>query len=326
MRVLSNADVNDLLPMDAAIGIVDQTMRAVSAGAVTMPLRNVMPVGGGNMLGVMPGAVAESGAFGVKLVSLFPNNPAAGHSSHQGAMVLFEATHGAAVAMMNADRLTALRTAAASAVATRALARQDATRLTLIGTGEQAETHLTAMCAVRAITDVTVLGRAPDRAAGFVDRMRAVHPDLGFHVATEGAHACAQADIICTVTSSPTPVLMADWVRPGTHVNAVGASIPTKQEIDEALTLAARLYTDYRASALAQAAEIILLIEAGQITPTHILGEIGEVLDGTAPGRTGPSDITLYRSLGVIAQDIACARHVLDRATDLGRGQVVMLE
>lgn len=320
MRLLGTADVNDLLPMEDAIEVVARTMQDVSRGVTEMPLRSVVPVGGRNMLGVMPGALAASHAFGVKLVCLFPDNPAAGFSSHRGAMVLFEPDHGAAVAMMNADRLTAIRTAAASAVATRALARADAARLTIIGTGEQAETHIASLCAVRPIREIVIAGRSNDRAETFAGRMRAVHPDVRIAATGDVAAACDGADIICTVTSASEPVLMADWVPPGCHVNAVGASIPSKQEIDSELAFKARLYTDFRPSALAQAAEIIALIKTGRIGPDHILGEIGEVLAGDSPGRTNDEDITLYRSLGVIAQDLACAAHVLAAAERAGRG------
>lgn len=296
-----------------------------------MPLRSTVPVGAQNRLGIMPGALGtqdDPGVFGAKLLSLFPENPGAGISSHQGALVLFEPTHGRAVAMMNADRLTAIRTAAASAVATRALAREDSRVLALIGTGEQAESHLEAMRAVRPIARVQVAGSAPDRAEGFAARMRRRHRDLDIRAAASAREACEGADIVCTVTSAATPVLFAGWVRPGAHVNAVGASVPTKQEIDTELVLGAELFTDYRPSALAQAAEIIALIEAKRATGSIIRAEIGELLtaSGAARGRSGASAITLYRSLGVIAQDLACAAHLAQAAQDRGMGQLVSLD
>lgn len=325
MRVLGAADVDALLPMEQAIAIVADAMRRVSAGHTAMPLRSVVPVGGGNMLGVMPGALGQGDAFGVKLLSLFPGNPSVGLSSHLGAVLLFEPDHGRPVAMMNADRLTAIRTAAASAVATRALARDDAETLVLIGTGEQAESHLAAMCCVRPVARVRIVGRTADRAAAFAGRMRVAHPGLEIAAVADVTAACDGADIVCTVTSSATPVLTAGDIRPGTHVNAVGASVPSLQEIDAALVLKSDLFTDYRPSALAQAADIIALIEAGLADESHIRAEIGEVLDG-APGRSGPDAVTLYRSLGVIAQDLACAVHIAARATAEERGQVVSLD
>jgi alanine dehydrogenase len=175
MIILSHDDVADLLPMNQAIEVVEAVMKQVSHGGATLPLRSVTPVGGNNRMGLMPGAVTDPACFGVKMVSLFPDNPARGLSSHRGAMVLFEAETGGAVAMMDASLLTAIRTAAASAVATRALARTDASRLAIIGTGEQAEHHLDAMMCVRKISRLSVAG-----AIGREDRSlrRAGRPSL----------------------------------------------------------------------------------------------------------------------------------------------------
>ena len=330
MRVLSRSDIDALLPMPTAIDIVARIMRAVSDRDVTMPLRSAVPVGGRNLLGVMPGALGatdEPGPFGVKLVCLFPDNPGAGISSHQGALVLFEPDHGTAVAMMNADRITAIRTAAASAVATRALARDDARILALIGTGEQAESHLEAMRAVRPLARVKIAGRTPERARAFADRMAEAHPDLDIAAAGSVQEACQDADIICTVTSSATPVLEARWVAPGTHVNAVGASVATKQEIATDLVLASEVFTDYRPSALAQAADIIDALKSGRKQDQVIRAEIGELLPPgeVQPGRSGPKAITLYRSLGVIAQDLGCAAYLAEEAQRRNIGQEVDL-
>ena len=173
MIVLSNKDVATLLPMETAVAVVERAMVAVSAGKATLPLRSIIDVGGPNKMGMMPGAMTDPACYGIKLVSLFPGNPEAGYSSHQGAIVLFESGHGSAVAMMNAGLLTAIRTAAASAVATRALAREDAKVLAIVGTGEQAEHHLDAMLAVRDITEVRVAGRRQEKADAFVPRRKA---------------------------------------------------------------------------------------------------------------------------------------------------------
>jgi alanine dehydrogenase len=323
MRILSNLDVANLLPMDQALATVDRVMRHVSSGEAQMPLRHVVQVGGPNMMGVMSGAIGDPECFGVKLVSLFPGNPAKGFSGHRGAVVLFEPETGGAVAMMDAGLLTAIRTAAASGVATRVLARPDARRLTLIGTGEQAEHHLTAMLAVRPIEAVHIVGRRADRAADFAQKAAAAHPGLTLSHGTDAQQGVAGADIICTVTTSPTPVIHGDWLEPGQHLNIVGASIPSKREVDDATVLRAAIWVDYRASALAQAGELVDMIAAEVISADHIQAEIGAVLAGEAAGRADADQITLYRSLGVIAQDLACAEHVLTRATAEGRGQLV---
>jgi ornithine cyclodeaminase len=320
MIVLSEKDVRALLPMETAIEVVAGTMMTVSAGGATLPLRQIMPVGGPNMLGIMPGAMTDPACYGVKLVCLFPENPAFGYSSHQGAMVLFEQQHGAAVAMMNAGRLTAVRTAAASAVATRALAREDSSVLAIVGTGEQAEFHLEAMLAVRPVRRVRVVGRRPERAEAFVSLARSQHPDVAFEWGTDVKTAVEGADVVCTVTAASEPVLFGAWIAPGTHLNVVGASVPSKTEIDQDLVVRAALFADYRPSIYAQAGELIGAIEAGRVGKEHVLAEIGEVLAGTHPGRTDAGQITLYRSLGIAAQDLACAHHCYAAAQERGLG------
>jgi ornithine cyclodeaminase len=294
--------------MVKAIELVAEAMAAVSNGNAKLPLRTAMDIDGVNKLGIMPGVLGE--VYGVKLISLFPGNPAKGLSSHIGAMVLFDPETGAPSAMVDADALTAIRTAAASAVATRALAREDAETLAIIGTGEQALSHIEAICAVRGICTVRVAGRSLERAESFVLRAQSAFPALRF-IAGENAEAAVEAaDIICTVTSSSTPVLEGAWVGVGAHINAVGASVPSMQEIDEAVLQKARVFTDYRPSALAQAREIMVAIAAGRMEETDILAEIGEVLARGVQGRTGADDITLYRSLGIAAQDLICADFV----------------
>lgn len=314
MIVLSEEDVAALLPMREAIEVVARAMVAVSAGRATLPLRSVMDVGGANKMGMMPGAMTDPACYGIKLVSLFPGNPAAGYSSHQGAIVLFESEHGSPVAMMNAGLLTAVRTAAASAVATKALARAGSSILAIIGTGEQAEHHLDAMTAVRDIAEIRVVGRRSERADAFVEHARARFPGISFAAGTDVTAAVDGADIVCTVTTAAEPILFAEWIAPGTHLNVVGASIPSRREIDEALVAKSALYVDYRPSTLAQAGEVIGAIENGLITRDHIRAEIGEVLAGSQPGRTSDPEITLYRSLGIAAQDLACAQYCLDGA------------
>jgi alanine dehydrogenase len=323
MRVLSNDDIAALLPMAEAIEVIDRVMRTVSAGGAELPLRSVVPVGGRNMMGVMPGALSDPACYGVKIVSLFPENPARGLSGHRGAIVLFEPETGAAVAMMDAGLLTAIRTAAASAVATRALARPESRVLTLIGTGEQAEHHLEAMLEVRPVAELRVVGRRAEKAAAFAAHAAERHPELTITHGTDARAAVQGADIVCTVTNSATPVLLGDWLEPGQHLNVVGASIPSKREIDDAVVSRAAVFCDYRPSFFAQAGEIVDMIAAGTIGEEHLRAEIGEVLSGTAPGRTEPGQITLYRSLGIAAQDLAAAQHVVAAAEAAGKGQDV---
>lgn len=320
MIVLSDRDIAALLPMADAIEVVEKAMAAVSAGKANLPLRSIMEVGGKNRMGMMPGAMSEPACYGIKLVSLFPDNPAAGHSSHQGAMVLFEAEHGSAVAMMNAGLLTALRTAAASAVATRALARKDASVLAIVGTGEQAEHHIDAMLCVREVAELRVAGRRAERAEALAAHARAKYPHVRISSGTDVRAAVEAADIVCTTTSAVEPILFGAWIAPGTHLNVVGSSIPSMREIDEDMVARAEIFVDYRPSAFAQAGEIIGALESGRIVKEHVLAEIGEVVSGARPGRANATAITLYRSLGIAAQDIACAHHCLKLAGERGLG------
>jgi len=321
MKILSNENVAALLPMHEAIDVVEAAMKDVSAGTATLPLRNMIPVGGNNKMGIMPGAISNPACFGVKLVSLFPGNPARGLSSHRGAMVLFEAETGGAIAMMDASLLTAIRTAAASGVATRALAREDSRVLTILGNGEQAEHHLDAICAVRDITTLHIAGRNLAHLKAFAKQAKAKYPVLDIAFGTDIKAAVEKADILCTTTASATPILSGDWLAPGTHLNVVGSSIPSMRELDDATVLRSRIWVDYMTSTLAQAGEIVDMIAAGTITRDHMVGEIGACLSGQIMGRQSADEITLYRSLGVAAQDLSTAHFITERARELHIGQ-----
>lgn len=325
MIILSHDDVADLLPMHEAIEVVEAVMQQVSRGEASLPLRSVTPVGGANRMGLMPGAIADPACFGVKMISLFPSNPARGLSSHRGAMVLFEAETGGAVAMMDASLLTAIRTAAASAVATRALARPDAAHLAIVGTGEQAEHHLDAMICIRKITRLSVAGRSNDKTAAFAARAADLYPDLEISHGVDIEAAIADADIVCTVTASPTPIVKGEWVKSGAHLNIVGSSIPTMREVDDEMVRRGAIWVDYLPSTLSQAGEIVDMIKAGAFSADQLQGEIGAQLSGEIPGRSSPDQITVYRSLGIAAQDLAAAHHVLTCAQAANRGQPVSM-
>jgi len=311
MISVTASEIRQLLPMSQAIETVQNAMIGVAQGKATMPLRTIMDIDATNRLGVMPGSLRDPDVYGVKLISLFPGNPAKGLSSHIGSMVIFDNETGAVAALLDADALTALRTAAASAAATRALARKDAKRLAIIGTGEQATSHIEAMLCVRDITELRIAGRTHARAEAFVARAAPLFPDLKMTAARDARAAVRGADIVCTVTSSADVVLQGGWIEPGCHVNAVGASVPTMQEIDTELLLKSVLYVDYLPSALAQARDIIDAISSGDMARAHIRGEIGSLYAGTSQGRSSADEITLYRSLGVAVQDLACAHKVL---------------
>jgi len=307
IRFLSGAQTRRLLPMQACIDAVREAMVQVSRGNAALPLRHAMPIPNGKgMLGMMYGYLGEPEAFGMKLASLYPGNTRLGLSSHMGLMILYEAEHGKPLAIMDASVVTAIRTAAASAAATEALARRDATVLAILGTGEQAAAHLESMAAVRELEQVRIWGRTATRAEALATQARE-HVRAPIAVAGTAEEAVTGADIICTVTSSPDPILMGDWVARGTHVNLVGSSFPDRREVDDDLVAKSRFFADYRRSALAQAGEFLEAKAHGRIDERHIVAEIGEVYAGTAAGRTDDSQITVYKSLGIIAQDIAAA-------------------
>lgn len=322
IRILRGSEVKALLPMAACIDLMETTMIAVSEGRARLPLRTVMPVSNGGLMGNMPGFLAEPECFGVKLVSLFPNNVAAGYSSHLGLVLLFEPEHGRPVAMLDGAEITAIRTAAVSGLATRLLAREDAGDLVLLGAGEQARSHLEAMLAVRKIRRVRVWSRRRETAEAFAQSEGARHKRF-IEPVSEVRDAVAGADLICTVSKAREPILFGEWIAPGAHLNVVGSSIATSAEIDTNAVKRARFFVDYRDSTVHEGGEYLQALKSGDITPDHILGEIGEVANGAKAGRTGADDVTLYKSLGIAAEDLASAHYVLEQARAQGVGQTI---
>ncbi|NNM76544.1 ornithine cyclodeaminase family protein [Sphingomonas sp. ID1715] len=299
MRVIDADEVRARLGFDVAIPLVREAMVALSSGGTRQLLRSILDLEGGNAFGVMPGALGEA-PFGAKLVSVFPGNVARGGMSHQGVIVLFD-LDGAPYAVVDAGEVTAIRTAAASAAATDALARADASELAVLGTGEQALRHVDAIRQVRPIGSVRIWGRNPRRAAALAERVGG-ETAASVDAATEGA------DIICTVTAAPEPVLHAGQVKSGAHINAVGSSRAGPAEIANELVVRVRFFADHREGVLAQGAEFLRAKAAGLVTDAHIVGEIGQVFAGTIVGRGSPDEVTLYKSLGSIVQDLACAQ------------------
>lgn len=305
MRVIDREEVAERLSYEVCIPIVREAMIAFSAGRTRQHLRSILPLGKG-VFGIMPGALGEAAPFGAKLISVYPGNPANGRQAHQGLVILFEPENGEPVCVVHAGEITAIRTAAASAVATDALARPEARRLAILGTGEQAATHARAMTKVRDIDAITVWGRSPERAEAFAARMGA---ELGLPItaAAEVETVVAEADIICTVSSAREPILRGAWVRPGTHLNLVGSSVAGPVEVDNDLVARARFIADSREGVMAQGSEFLAAKAAGLIGDDHIVAEIGEVLAGDIVGRRTADEITVYKSLGHVVQDLASA-------------------
>jgi ornithine cyclodeaminase len=269
----------------------------------------------------MPGyRGGEQSAFALKAVVIVPSNPSRGLDAHQGAVLLSNGETGVLEAVLDASAFTAIRTAAVSAVATRALAREDARTLAIIGAGVQARAHLEAMGLVRPFERAFISSRTPERASRLAEEAGTSFP---VEALDSGEAAVREADVIVTVTSSPEPVLRREWIRDGTHINAVGASLPTSRELDTATVAAATLFVDRRESTENESGDYLMPLHEEAIGPEHIRAELGEVLIGAHPGRTSANEITIFKSLGLAIEDLAAAEHVVRRAREAGLGAEV---
>lgn len=323
--VLSQADVRRLLPMDVCIDLMADALATLGRGEAVNPLRTGVRLPDGlGILGMMPGYMAAPHALGLKVVAVFPGNHGTEYDSHQGVVVLFETEHGVPQAILDASEITAIRTAAATGVATRLLARQDARVLAMLGSGVQARSHLEAMRVVRDIQRVRVYSPTPEHRDRFAKEESARH---GIPVESAGSarEAVDGADIICTTTSSRDPVLEGDWIPPGCHVNAVGSSVRVARELDTNAVARSRLFVDRKESTVNESGDFLFAKEEGAITDDHIVGEIGEILLGTVPGRQSPEEITLFKSLGLAVEDLAAAQYVYQRAVAEDTGTAVEL-
>jgi len=306
LTIFDSEAVRERLSYPDCIRVVREAMMALSAGETRQLLRTMLSLGPGRTFAQMPGALGERDMFGTKTISVFadPNSP--GLRRHRGLVVLFEPEEGRPVCVADAEEITHIRTAAATAVATDALARPDARTLLIVGTGGQAHTHLKALPLVRDFDRVLIWGRSLDKA----DALAAEYPHLNAEAVADLRAAAGEADVICTLTTASQPVLLGEWVKPGTHVNLVGSSGPGPVEVDSALVVNSRYVADSRASALDAAAEFLVAKEQDLIDDAHIVAEIGEVLLGRVPGRRSEWDITVYKSLGHAVQDLAAAAHL----------------
>jgi len=302
--------VEQLLDYPGCIEAVRRAMIALSSGERPQPLRQIFTVGDNQMFGTMPGELQALSTFGAKLVSVFGSG---GRSRHQGVVVAYDGETGAVSCIADAEPVTQIRTGCASAVATDALARADAEVLAIFGTGIQAEAHLRAVPLVRQFRKILLWGRSAEKTREFAEMMG---EELGREVTpvVDGRDAAANADVICTVTSAAKPVVLGEWVKPGTHVNLVGSSYLGPVEVDTALVAKARYVADYRPGVLAQAAELAVARDTGAVDDSHVVGEIGEVLAGRIQGRENDSQVTIYKSLGHVAQDLAAAAYMHSRA------------
>src|SRR5689334_4281427 len=333
--VLSHRDILAALRPQACAEAMAAVLAGHARGETFMPLRSVMmPPDAPGFMGLMPGwsrgpDPSQDGpaAFALKAVCIMPGNPARGLDAHQGLVTLFDGETGVPTAILDASAITAVRTAAVTAVATGVLARPDAATLAVLGAGTQARAHLRALAGVRAFERVRVYApttaHAEDVAA---EASTAGLAGVSVTVAASAQEALRDADVVVTVTNAREPVLRREWLKPGAHLNAVGASSPQNREIDTATVAASALFCDSRESLQNEAGEFRLAVTEGLITGVeHVRAELGEVLAGTAAGRRDAGELTMFRSLGLAIEDLAAAQCAVATATEQGIGTEVEL-
>ncbi len=328
---LTRDDVRRLVPMADAVELMKTALAELSAGYADSPLRTVLRVAGtepgtGTDALFMPASVPATGALGLKMVAVSSGNPARGLPLIHAVVVLADPETGQPLAIVDGTYLTALRTGAVSGAATDLLARRDSRTLVVFGAGAQARTQAAAVHAVRDLTRIIVVAPRPEGLARFREAMVAEWPKVAALVeTTSDPGAVAEADIVCAATTSRTPVFDDALLRPGSHVNAVGAYTPAMQEIPAATVRRATVVVDVVEAAMAEAGDLVIPLKDGTIGPEHIRRELGQVVAGTAPGRESAEEVTFFKSVGNAVQDVVVARRALDRALELGVGQKLNL-
>ena len=318
LRIINAAEVRQLLPMSRCIDVMADAMQAASAGAVSVPPRICMPLEEqSGYLFVMPGAASDPPVYGTKVISQHPGNPARELPAIQGFVALFDPETGTPAAIVDGAEITALRTAAASGLATRHLARTDARTHGIIGTGVQALAHIEAIASVAAIDEVLIWGRNSDKA----QRLAA---ELNIRACGDPQEV-AGCDIVSTVTGSDQPVIRGDWVQPGAHINLVGAHTPDTREADSDLMANGSVFVDLMESAMNESGDILIPISEGRFESSHVCGEIGQVVAKELDGRRSSDEVTVYVSLGITAQDLYAAHAIYRAAQEAGLGTEVSL-
>ncbi|HWF52266.1 MAG TPA: ornithine cyclodeaminase family protein [Solirubrobacteraceae bacterium] len=335
--VLSHDDVRAALTPAACLEAMAEVLAAHARGEAYMPLRSIMrPPGAAGLMGLMPAwrGDGEGGGdpetalatFALKAICLMRGNPARGLDAHQGTVTLFDGETGRPTAILDASAITAVRTAAVTALATRVLARADATTLAIIGAGVQAAAHIEALLAVREFESVRVYAPTAEHVRAVIDGASGPGAQgVELSAAASAEEAVRGADVVVAVTSSPEPVIRHRWLGPGTHVNAVGASTLATRELEVETVAAAALFADSRESLRQEAGEYRLALEQGAISEDHVRAELGEVVAGLRPGRSDDGELTLFRSLGIAVEDLAAAEVAVAAARRLGRGTEVEL-
>jgi len=309
MRIVEAPEAREKLTPAVCIDLMKEAFVALETRKADQPLRSIVKLPDGEAFGFMPAYLGADDCFGAKVITAFHKNIGTEYPSHMGYVMLFESQHGSFVGMADASVITEVRTGAVSAVATDLLARKDAKKLAIIGAGAQGRSHLAAILCVRNIEEVNVFDLRPESARKYAEEMQKKY---GIPVnVSESAEECVRdADVICTLTPSKEPFLRKEWIKPGAHINAVGTFSPVTREVTSELVAASRLYSDYTESMKKECGEYLIPLTEGLIDESHIVGSIGEVLLGKAPGRGSNDEITLFDALGLAVEDVMCARYL----------------
>jgi ornithine cyclodeaminase len=313
-------EVAALLPMQECIDVMESTFRALADGECLQPLRSIMwlPDKTG-LLGMMPGYAAGPGVMGIKLITVFHANKDSGYPSHQGIVALFDAKHGQPLMLFDATEITAIRTAAVSALATRVLSRGNSERLAIIGAGEQARRHIESILLVRKIKAIKIWNRNQSNAVTLREKVT-TKQNISIEVTRTAQQAVEDADVICTVTASRQPLVMGDWIPSGSHINAVGSSTPFSRELDTAAVVRSKLFTDRYESIFKEAGDFLIPKDEGAIADDHVKAELGEVIVGSKKGRESDEQITTFKSLGLAVEDIFSAWHIYQKINGVNQG------
>lgn len=317
-RIISGKEAAGLLTMPACIEAMDRTLRAVSAGETHMLQRYMLPQAKGNNFAMMGADDLGRGVCGAKII-MFPGQEAKAKGTNKGIVPLFDSNTGALTAIVDAACITAVRTAAASAAATRLLAREDSSHLALLGAGRIGRLHIEAVCRVRKIETVTVWNRTFERGE---ECCRWAEETFGVKAipCKTPEEAVRGADIICTVTQAREPILMGEWLKPGAHINAVGACSSRVRELDSAAVARSRVYMDQREAVFRDAGDLLIPLSAGEVSEAVVAGEVGQALLGQIPGRQSPEEITLFESVGISVEDLSAALLIYQKALEQGVG------
>ncbi len=320
MLLLSEKQVQSLIDIDELIGALEQTHVQYSTGMAVMPVRLVVPLPQiDGRITSMPGYLNEDKALGMKVVTYFQNNPQQNMPAILATIMLFSATTGKMIAVMDGGYITAIRTACASAMATKALANPETAVLGILGAGVQARAHIEALARVRKLRRIAIYSLSGASAAKIKQDMEK-ETGVPIEVANSAEDIVRQSDLLVTVTTAQEPIVKAAWLKSGVHINAVGSHRPDLREIDGPTLARAKVVVDSRDAVMAECGDILLALKEHSITEVNIHGEIGEVLAGAKAGRSSASEITLYKSVGIAIQDVATAQLAYRKALERNIG------